>query len=160
MKTLIASGVVLACLIPLSNLPRAAEPQAQDCENLFAHEPAVVFEVSGSTLAGPVDTTLTVYTDGIVKISSASASGPGKAATAVVTADDVEKLRVALVAGSGLKLCDDPRIVTDAPLHTVTLLSGLQDAQAHTFSYWVGTDAYTVVDQRLQQFVQQVFPEF
>jgi len=161
MKTLIASGVVVAFLVPLCGwLPPAAEPRAQACEDLFAHQPVVLFEVSGSTLAGPVDTTLTVFSDGVVKLASAPANGPGKSASAVVTPADVEKLRLALVTGNGLRLCDDPRLVTDVPLHTLTLLDGTQDSASHTFSYWVGTEVYATVDQRLQQFVQQVFPEF
>ena len=62
----------LAFAVPLALAALAAPPPAP-CPNLYPHEPAVLFEVSGYTLAGPYDLELAVYGDGYARLSSASA---------------------------------------------------------------------------------------
>ena len=53
---------------------------------------------------------------------------------------------------------DDARLVTDVPLHTLTMLQGTQDSKAHTFSYWLGDGEFAAVDALLEDFIVEHFP--
>ena len=160
MKTAPVSGVLLAALVPLvawqsPELGAAPDP----CTNLMAHEPMLVFDITGSTIAGPVDRTLTVYNDGWTKLSEASTTGPGKCSSVKLPQDVAAALHTGLVQAGGFTLCDDARTVADLPLRTLTILGNAQTTRSHTFSYWVGDQVYTGVDALLEQFIAEQFQE-
>ena len=161
MKTAFASGVLLLAFIPaLAHVEPAARPAAVlACDNVIVHEPLLVFEVKGSTLAAQVDRTLIVFADGSLKLAEAEFAGQGRCARAQTTPESVLALKQALTQAGAAILCDDPQQVTDVPLRTLTFLRGAQDARAHTFSYWLGAGDYAVVDALLEQFIAEQFPQ-
>jgi len=161
MKTAFASGVFLAAFLPsLARVePAAPPPAAQACDNVIVHEPLLVFEIVGSTLAAQVDRTLTVFADGSLKLADAELGGPGGCTRAQTTPLEVLALKQALTQAGAAILCDDPQQVTDVPLRTLTLLRGAQDARAHTFSYWLGAGDYALVDALLEQFIADHFQQ-
>lgn len=161
MKTAFVSGVIFASLLPATAPVQSAAgaSPAEQCPNLLLHEPIVLYEISGATLLGPVDRTLTVYADGALKLSAASATGAGECLLGQTTPEVAQKLQQELVQAGAFDLCDDPRNVTDVPLNTLTLLRGAQDARAHTFSYWIGDGHYLAVDLTIEKFINAQFPE-
>ena len=52
-----------------------------------------------------------------------------------------------------MTLPDQNIFVSDVPLTTVTVFVGDTDAKADTFSYWLGTGAYTTIDQKIASFM-------
>ena len=162
MKTAFVSGVLFASLAPFV-APQdsvGVDTPAPKCANVLAHEPLVLYEIHGSTLAPQVDRSLTLYADGSIRLSSGSDASPGKCTVAQVDPSVVDELRQSLVQTGGLTLCDDTRIVTDVPLHTLTLLGKTPVTRANTFSYWLGDENYEGVDLVLEQFITDQFPEF
>lgn len=161
MKTAFALGVLAVCLVPSiavvqADVQRRAPPPA--CDNVIVHEPLFVYEVLGSSLIGPFDSTLTVYADGSLKLADAYATGRGPYARAQITPRAAAAMQQSLFKAGGFVLCDDTQDVTDVPLHTLTLLGGGQDATAHSFSYWVGDGDYAAVDTLIADFVAEQFP--
>jgi hypothetical protein len=161
MKTAFASSALVALLVPVMThmqplAARAAQPQ---CENWVVHEPILVFEVSGYTLAAQVERALILYADGSMKLSQASSTGTGSCALGQTTPENARALQQMLAGAGGFLLCDDARQVTDVPLRTLTLMRGTQDARAHTFSYWLGDEDYAMVDALLENFISQQFPD-
>ncbi|HUR27457.1 MAG TPA: hypothetical protein VM509_04670 [Planctomycetota bacterium] len=161
MKTSLVSSVIFASFASLVTPQDAADVAKQaPCANVLAHEPLLLYEIVGSTLAAQIDRTLSVYADGSVRLASASDAGPGKCRIVHVDPSLVSELHQALVATGGWTLCDDTRIVTDVPLRTLTLLGKTPTTRAHTFSYWLGDEGYEAVDLVLEQFIADQFPDF
>ncbi len=161
MKTALALGVLAICLVPAitlvqADVQRPAPPPV--CPNVIVHEPLFIYEVLGSSLIGPFDSTLTVYADGTLKLADAYAVGSGQCVRAQTTPRIAHGLQQALFDVGGFALCDDTQIVTDVPLHTLTLLNGVENPTAHTFSYWVGDGDYATVDALLANFIAEQFP--
>jgi hypothetical protein len=131
------------------------------CPNDIAHEPLVLYDVSGGSLGGPIDIALMVYNDGWARItstgqfglpSSAELAFPGPAATTQLLLD-----LSALGAG---QLCDRDSLTVDVPVSTLTVFRNATDPRNHTFS-WIGADGpYTAVEQRLWDFIHATFPGF
>ncbi len=161
MKTAFALGVLAVCLVPSIALVQA-DVQRQlpppVCDNVIVHEPLFVYEVLGSSLIGLFDSTLTVYADGSLKLADAYATGRDQYARAQITPRAALAMQQSLFKAGGFVLCDDPQVVTDVPLHTLTLLNGAQDATAHSYSYWVGDGDYAAVDTLLANFIAEQFP--
>ncbi len=134
---------------------------APTCPNTIRHEPLVVFDVSGGTLAGLVDLQLTVYNDGIARVcQSASLTGAVDARLAYVTPLEATNLaRDLSILGAGT-LCDLDSMFTDTPTSTLTVLRGTTDSPSHTFSWVGGQGPYALVEQRLFTFIQAAFPGF
>jgi len=155
------------CLLAFSALPLAGEHVAlrpasvsSSCFNSIVHEPLVIYEISGGTLAGPVDLHLTVYSDGAVRIADMSDPASPRGAIERVDPEAVSSLALYLERmGAGIN-CDDDGMVTDVPLHTLTLLKPGTNPRGHTFSWWLPEDSNGVIEMRLEQFVAEVFPEF
>jgi len=116
-------------------------------------EPVLNFDVSGSTLTGPLHHRLTVYNNGLISASQCSGfSGANSAGTAFTTPALVEKLRRELINADGLSLPDQNISVADIPLTTVTVFKGNTNARAHTFSYWIGIKGYGKIAQIISDF--------
>ncbi len=161
MKTAFALGVLAVCLVPSialvqADVQRPAPPPV--CVNTIVHEPLFIYEVLGSSLIGPFDSTLTVYADGTLKLADAYAIDRGQCVRTQTTPRIVNGLQQALFDAGGFALCDDTQIVTDVPLHTLTLLNAAENPTVHTFSYWVGDGDYAAVDALLANFVAEQFP--
>ena len=123
--------------------------------------PLIVYDVTGFTLAGPVDLNLDVYGSGLVKLSSASAApGQGKSEIAHLTPQQTLALARALFFAGSFQTCDQPAAGSDVPLHTLTVFRGATDAKAHTFSWWVPEKEYATFEQLLDGFIATHFPGF
>ena len=138
-------------------MPERSLAARGDCENIHEHEPMLVYEVSGATLSGTMDRTLTVYEDGALLLSSAVPGEPGTCARVHTTPKVVSRLYQELANAGALTLCDDEPLFIDMPLHTVTLLRGDYQTSGWTFSYWNVYSGYVVVDDLLEKFIQENF---
>lgn len=130
------------------------------CGNSIVHEPLVVYEISGGTIAGPVDLHLTVYSDGAVRIADMSDPSAPRGAIERVDPEAVSSLALYLERMGAMINCDASGVVMDVPLHTLTLLKPGTNPRGHTFSWWLPEDSNGTIEMRLEQFVAEVFPEF
>ena len=159
MNTAFVSGVLLASLIPSLALVQrpALTTAAIECENVHAHEPMLVYEVAGSTLTGVVDRTLIIYSDGVMKLTSAVPGEPGTCITLQTTTNVTTKLYRGLAEAGALTLCDDDLLAIDMPLHTLTLLRGAYDMRGRTISFWNINGAYGVIGVMMEDFIAEQF---
>lgn len=128
------------------------------CANKIKTEPVVIYDVSGSTFAGPFHQHLTVYSSGFATLARSSSFSGIDAATAQASLADVAQLRLDLRALGASTLCDIPTIVADVPLTTVTVFTGATDARAHTFSFFLSIKQQGAVKQLLEEFIGAHFP--
>jgi hypothetical protein len=157
----------LACSLALFVVPLASSSNApaarQACANLVAHEPIVVYEVTGYTVAGQlVDRSLAVYGDGLARISAAEdGGGAGRARIAYLSPATAASLQRDLASAGAFTLCDDPFPVADMPMSTLTVLRGATDAKARTYSWWWAQQTpYEPAEQVLASFIAAHFPGF
>ncbi len=134
--------------------------------NLQMREPILVFDVSGSSLLGPLHSRLSVYNDGLATVSRWSdnvvfGGEDGDAAINYVGSEAVDSLRKQLSAAGAFSLTDQLLIVADLPLSTVTFFRkpGTRSV-ANTYSYWVGTGEYGAVNTVIANFIDAHFPGF
>jgi len=156
-------GALTAAPLVYAAFPATPQPAAQSgCSNIWVAEPLVVYDVTGSTLAGPVDSNLVVYDSGVVKLSSASSKpGEGRAMLSYVSQQEALDFARDLALAGGLAICDQNTAGSDVPLKTLTLFrSGKTDTRVHTFSWWFATKEYTPIQQRIDQFIQTNFNSF
>lgn len=127
------------------------------CPNVRQREPVLIYDKSGSTLIGEgVHVQLSVYSDGLATYSQFDASNP--TGTAIVRTLSVEAVHalVAELAEAGAETgCDEPMVISDAPLTTVTVFGAPgTDTAAHTFSYYdVSSGVFAEVESALQSFI-------
>jgi len=155
-------SILAALLVPPTALlcvAVAPTPAAVPCDNIFPHEPVLMYELSGYTLCCPIDVQLTVFGDGSTRIASAEGTN-GRARIQYVSQAEVQSLLADLGAlGAGVA-CDVPSFFSDVPLATLTLMRGTTEGRARTWS-WLGDDGQNnAIQARLDQFVQQTFPGF
>lgn len=139
----------------------APAPAPTPCPNTITHEPLVLYDVGGSTLAGPIDIGLTVYNDGTARISATGQFGlPSQALTAYVGPAAATQLLLDLSTLGAGQLCDHYTNVVDLPVSTLTLFRNGTDPRNHTFSWLESDGAYGPVQNRLQDFIHATFPGF
>jgi len=109
--------------------------------------------VTGATLAGPLDESLIVYSDGTVKHFSQS---QGISKVTFVTPFQARTLAADLANAGAFTLCDQPLAGSDIPLQTLTVFRGVQNATAHTFNWWSDDAPYDVPHQILASFIAQL----
>jgi hypothetical protein len=158
-STFLASIALLP--IVLSAAPASAPPTATPCPNTIRHEPLVLYDITGSTLAGPIDIGLTVYNDGTARISSTGQFGqPSKAATTLIAPEKAAQLLFDLASLGAGQLCDNLALVPDLPVSTLTILRDGIDSKSHTFSWVLPQAPYAAVQARMQDFIHSNFPNF
>jgi hypothetical protein len=128
----------------------------------FAHEPVLLYEVSGSTIAGPVSLVLTVYSDGEATLVSQDAPNVAEElCTATLTAAQVRELQRDLRQAGALRLRDlRSQAIPDVPLTTVTFFQNAGNSGrsvANTFSYLVPEDRYSDVEDVIREFIDEAF---
>jgi len=148
--------------VPLAGEHVAIRPvlQTNGCANAIVHEPLLVYEVRGGTLVGPVDLHLVVYSDGAARIVDVSDAEFPRAAVAHTDPDAVSDLLRDLERVGGMLGCDELGMVTDVPLHTLTMLKPGTDARAHTFSWWLPENTNGILEYRIEQYAAEAFPDF
>lgn len=155
-----AFSVLASMLAATSLLGGGTQSQGQlqsIVKNPIQREPIVMFDVSGSTFLGPVLEHLTIYNDGLASYSNASPTGSTSVGSAMISSQEINKLIQALEEANAGTLQDQEGTVSDVPLTTVTLFSGGTNAQAHTYSYWLGWDNYAAADDVLSEFIEVHF---
>ncbi len=128
------------------------------CPNPLPHEPLVVYEVTGGTLAGPVDGLLTVYVDGFARFGSSLGPGPGFLFSVQVSPQTADQLHSGLLAAGALRQCDQPDFYNDVPLSTLTVLRGDAKQNGNTFSWFVAEGEVGTIEALLQSFIAATFP--
>lgn len=150
--TLIAAALGLWALTSSS----ASAPTPSGNCNLWMHEPLVAFDVTGATLAGPVDESLHVYSDGTVKRFSASM---GLAKIAYISPQQAAAFSRQLYLAGALSTCDQPAAGSDVPLRTLTLFRGVVDPLAHTVNWWTDDSGpYATFQAIVDAFVAAYLP--
>lgn len=132
----------------------AASPAGAACD-VWTHEPLVAYDVTGATLAGPVDLSLHAYNDGVVKLFSQSQA---RAEVVYLTPAEARALARDLALAGGFTLCDDPAAGSDVPLQTLTLFRGGADAPAHTVNWWTDDPPYDALRAILDAFIAAHVP--
>ena len=158
--TALIALTILLWLRP-SQTPIFPSPHAQACTDVHPHQPIVVYEVSGGTLAGPIDLELLVYQDGSARLSSSTANfGSGKSQNAYVGDKAASAFLTALSQNGASQLCDLSDLTSDMPLSTLSVMRGNTNARIHTFSWFFATDQHAAVEQIVQAFIASNFPNF
>ena len=156
----LAAVAVFAHAMPTS----APTPAAADCENVFAVEPLVIFDVSGYSLGGAIHQHLAVYNNGLASISSASgipSAVAGGSTFKFLPASEAFQLARDLYQAGAWNICDELVPVSDIPLTTITVLRGATNAPSHTYSYFVpGSPEAQAAAVILEAFVDEHFPGF
>lgn len=170
-------GAVLALSIPAlysaqapspSFTPAPAPVPVPGCDNTWDRDPLVVYDISGYTLTGALHRHLSIYSDGTATISSVSGiqgstwfPASNKADFTFVGADIALKTWSAVRAAGALNECDSSLNVSDVPLQTVTVFRGSQNQSSRTYNYLLAdTTAKVKIEQILNDFIQQYFPNF
>jgi hypothetical protein len=139
----------------------AAAPLAVPCPNVLPHEPIVIYDINGFTLAGPLDLQMVVYGNGFARLSTTNtANGEGKSRITTVSQGDANKLLATLAKKGAFELCDDPSFVSDMPMSTLTVMRADTSVRTHTYSWWVAQGPYGPAEQVLLDFISSAFPNF
>lgn len=155
-------------LLLLSALPVAAgsytalhsATATSSCVNAIVHEPLLVYEVHGGTLAGPVALNLIVFSDGSARWADLSDADVPRGGVVNSTPGAVLALVRDLEILGGGGSCDAQGYVTDVPLHTLTLLGPGTNSRAHTFSWWLPESSNGMIQLRVEQFLAEFVPQY
>lgn len=155
-------------LLLLSALPVAAgsytalhpDTATSSCVNAILHEPLLVYEVHGGTLAGPVDLNLIVFSDGQARWVDLTDADVPRGGVVNSDPEAVQDLVRDLERIGGALNCDAQGYVTDVPLHTLTLLGPGTNTRAHTFSWWLPEGSNGAIEPRIAQFMAEFAPEY
>ena len=123
----------------------------------FTREPTLVYDLTGSSFAGPVHTSVVVYNDGLVSYASRTTFGGSNGDAFVVSIDpnEVAQLTADLDAAGADELPDSFAIFPDLPITTVTFMKPAADTKAHPFTFAVGGAGHTAVSTLINEFVQE-----
>lgn len=173
MKTLTARDVLFSVAALLLLIAFAAPASAQIVAepvpvNVWKVEPILIYDATGTTLSGVSHVTLKVYNNGLATIAKKIPLFPfdpsyveANAHTVGVTEAEANQLRLDLIAAGAATLGDNPTQVFDIPLKTVTFFETPGPrACSNTFSYWIASGAWAPVQQVIDDFIDQFFPNF
>ncbi|MFT5049994.1 MAG: hypothetical protein ACI8QZ_001387 [Chlamydiales bacterium] len=122
-------------------------------ENLVKAEPVLLFDVSGTTMAGSVHKHLSVYSNGRISLAEYGPGGPSRNLSKMISPGAVDRLRSSLATNNGLTLNDQAEQATDIPLTTVSVFRGATDAVCHSFSFWLAEEGYAGIKQTVDAFI-------
>lgn len=164
LRELLAASALLSIHSVSVGIETGYAPAAREArvgaDNPIAHEPVIVYEVTGGTIAGPYDLQLTVYADGLARLSSATRTKVGRTLTRDVGHEAAIELATELARVGAYFASDQVMTVTDVPLSTLTILQGAPDARSHTYSWWVPDASNLTAPTLLQQFIADNFADF
>lgn len=103
----------------------------------FKREPTLIYDVTGSTILGPIHTSLIVYNDGYVSYSKfeSFALEPEEFIHKLVPDVIVKRLTNDLRDAGIMNLQDSVSMAVDVPVTTVTYMRPQINANAHTYSH-------------------------
>lgn len=120
----------------------------------FKREPMLFWDITGSTLLGPIHISMAVYNDGLVSYGSSNQlGGPDTVVNKLVPISAVRDLGEALRDAGAATLPDNLLLVLDIPLSTVSFARPNTDTRMHTFSYYAGTSSYGDVSIAVNTFI-------
>ena len=160
MRSLLLAALGFVVLVVAFHSPAGgSQPQGPGCTEIWVNEPVVVFNLSGSILAGHVEESLIVYNSGhVVHAETTNFNPDATVEFAWVQPTEVRNLVEDLADLGAGTLCDQDIVVSETPLRTLTVLRGQADGIAHTFSYFGVVAAYQAIDARINAFVAATFP--
>lgn len=129
-------------------------------------EPVLIYDVVGGTLTGSVHTHLTVYNNGfmtVAKLNDLVFPGPETdkdVATGSLNPVELQQLQADLRGSGAHALLDQKATGADIPLTTMTVFRGGTDAQAHTFSFILGSGPYDAPQTVVDGLMADHFPGF
>lgn len=168
----IAIFSVLAAAAAALSIPSAAQPStgstiiAPPTVGAIKQEPILLYDVTGSTLAGTIHVQLSVYNNGLAsasKLNQLVFPSPGvdvDVDLAHITPQELNKLRRDLAAAGAFTNVDQNIWVSDVPTTTVTVFRGNTDADAHTYSYLIGSGPQADVQDVINEFMALHFPTY
>ncbi|HEV7517859.1 MAG TPA: hypothetical protein VGR07_16285 [Thermoanaerobaculia bacterium] len=128
--------------------------------NLIRHEPILVYQSVGGFIAGGHHDLLVVYNDGSAVY--AKLANQGTFCETGVPKSRVDKLHNDLLQANALLVRDQPLLIADAPLQTVTFLDYPPTAPrgiANTFSFDIPTGPSRIqIEAIVRAFLTEVFP--
>lgn len=149
------AGVLVAA--PITAVPLMVGTDS----NPIAHEPVVLYEVTGGTFLGPYDLGLTVYADGQARLSSAVMFGEQPRVKVInVGAEAATGLAQDLLHAGAFEQQDQMATVTDVPLNTLTVFAGATESRAHTYSWWIPAGKNQAAPAVLHAFINAHFKGF
>lgn len=152
--------LAVVCALIAGGVATARLQAPRPCADLQVHSPVLLVNWSGTTLLGPVDAMLAVYSSGRATYSALDPiTGEATMKAQSLTGEEVEALRMALRSAGAADMCDQAQIVYDVPLRTVTVFDGEQDALSHTFSYWIESGPYAGVQAIVDAVMKAWFAE-
>ncbi|MHC4942349.1 MAG: hypothetical protein ACYTG7_04955 [Planctomycetota bacterium] len=132
-------------------------------KNFWDREPVLVFDTTGYTLAGPWHRKLSVYTDGTASISKyvGFPHAVGDAFFTNVGDAAVKELSKALLEANAHLLSDNPQMVTDTPLTSVTFFAEPAPvSKANTYNYFIPNEKQLKAHTIINEFIAAWFPGF
>ena len=164
MKPMLPALVLAAAALAASALTsRAQDVQPTDvtlgapCANLTPRELLVAYDVTGGTLAGPIDLHLSVYSDGAARLSSSLGDGLGSSQHVFLDPAETSGLVQGLIGAGAMTHCDVEDFLSDVPLSTLTVLRGQARQRANSFSWTGGDDEIAVMQALLNAFIAEHF---
>ncbi|MFN0207446.1 MAG: hypothetical protein ACKVS6_14165 [Planctomycetota bacterium] len=159
---LFGSSQLQGSLPPAGPVPGPIPPVQVPCD-FFLQHPLLVYQMNGSSFAGPIYRQLIVNSDGFVTLSG-SFLGASKAEVAFVDVAKVKKLHNVIIAAGSMTNCDVPSIlqISDAPMETLTTFRrNSPDTTSHTFTFAGGDDGSNgAIASALNNFMNETFPNF
>ena len=132
----------------------AAQGQADQCVDSIRLAPVVQMTKAGDTLLGPSLSTVMIYSNGLVTMSSMDPLGGGSSAQMLhVAPQDVRDLEADLAEIGAASICDARITVYDVPLTTVSVSRGAADSMTHTYSYWLAEGRQADVESAILDFI-------
>lgn len=162
---ILGSGIAALVLVASVAVPQTAPrqtitPGPTACGNFLKQEPILMYDVSGSTIAGPIHQHLTVYNNGFVTFSEIQLGTlDNRALTTQVSLSEVQALLQGLRDTGAYQLCDGHSIGNDIPQKSVTVFQGATDARAHSFNFYTGS-AFTDFQILMLDFIDMHIPPF
>jgi hypothetical protein len=128
---------------------------APPCEDRIPLSPVLMYTSAGGTLLGLQFDQITVYSSGLVLLAGAeSHSNTMSARMAQVSPFEVVELGRDLARLGAGAMCDQTYDVSDVPLKTISLASGMgTNVSLHSFSYWLPTDQHGMIESALEQWL-------
>jgi hypothetical protein len=155
-----AAFPALTFLAPITSSSPAGETSIVPGIGNVVQEPVLVWDVTGSGIAGPLHSNVVVYNNGLVSYSSffLFTGNDGQACTTNVSPSTVKRLASDLAKAGAGTLGDNSSMGADIPLTTITFFQKPgTDSSAHTFSFFHGT-AYMDVQTILWDFQSKHVP--
>jgi len=158
LSLLVVGGTVLtAAVLPAAQTASLAGPTGAQ---IHPNEPVLIYDITGFTFAGGQrHTNLVVFNSGVASFSRSDTIPIVEHADLAFTGTEaVAQLRTELLQAGAATLFDQNLTGNDTPLMTVTILRGATEARAHTYSYYVASGAYGVVQGIIDAFIAEHFP--